>query len=166
MRSPLLPLLPALALAACAQADGDYPSLLPRAIEEQSVAEPERPVAVATPDAALDARIAETLAGLDEAERGFVAAAQAAEAQIAVARGLPEGSEPWLDAQKALGVLGSRRSPVLSLLAELEEMAIARGKQGLPPYPALDAAVARVSALSAAQAARAAGLEAAFANPQ
>lgn len=165
MRRPALPLLLVLALAGCMEADDKYPSLLPRAIESQSIAEPERPAAVAAPDPALDARVAEAIAELDAAERDFTVAAQNAEALIAVARGLPEGSEPWIGAQAALAQLAAKREPVLSALASLEAMAIARGEAGLPPYPAIEAAVARAGALSAGQAARSQGLEAALTAP-
>jgi hypothetical protein len=57
------------------------------------------------------------------------------------------------------------RDRMSSTLAELEQMAIARGEAGQPPYPALDAAVARASALAEAQAARSATLEAALTAP-
>jgi len=162
------PLILALALpavlAGCTETDHRYPSLLPRAIETQSMAEPERPVAQATPDAALDARIATALATLDAASKDFTRTAQDAEARIAVARGLPEGSEGWLDAQAALTSAGAARVPASDTLADLERMAIDRGQAGEVPYPALDAAVARANAVTEAQAARIATLEAALAG--
>lgn len=164
-RIPLIALLAATSLAGCTETGSHYPSLLPRAIESQSLAEPVRPAPVVAPDAALDAHIAELLATLDKAGKDFTAVAQDAEARIAVARGLPQGSDGWLDAQAALSEVGAARGPVASTLAELERMAIDRGQVGLPPYPALDAAVARASALADAQAARNATLEAALSAP-
>ncbi len=159
-----LPLL-ALTLAGCVQGDGKYPSLLPRAIEAQSVAEPVRADPVATPDAALDARVGELSTALDTGAKSFAAAAQNAEAQIAVARGLPVGSDPWLDAQTALTGLDSVRSPVIVALGELERLAIDRGAAGRPPYPALDTAIARARTLDADQTKRVARLEAALESP-
>ncbi|MES2444195.1 MAG: hypothetical protein V4574_15310 [Pseudomonadota bacterium] len=164
VRPALIALILAAGLTGCTANDNRYPSLLPRAIESQSLAEPERPAPVAAPDAALDARIAALVATLDKASKDFTAAAQDAEARIAVARGLPEGSEGWLDAQAALSAVGAAGGPVATTLAALEEIAIERGQAGLPPYPALDAAVARAGALAEAQSARSATLEAALAS--
>lgn len=154
-------ILPALliGLSGCAQPAGDFPSLLPRAVEGQSLAEPDRPVAVATPDAALDAKIAEVTAALDDAEKRFAAAAQDAEAKIAVARGVPAGSERWLDAQAALSTLDALRAPVSSIQTDVERMIIERGAAGQPPYPALRAAADRAVALSTKQGARITALE-------
>lgn len=166
VRTPRIAFVPLLfaaaSLAGCTAEDGRYPSLLPRAIESQSLAEPERPVPVAAPDPALDARIAALVATLDKASKDFTATAQDAEARIAVARGLPQGSEGWLDAQAALSEVGGALGPVVTTLADLEQMAIDRGTAGLPPYPTLDAAIARASALAEAQVTRRATLEAAL----
>ena len=162
MRS-LVPIL-AVALAGCTQSATRYPSLLPRAAESQSLDEPVRPMPVATPDAALDARIAELIATLDATASTFNASAQVAEARVAVARGLPEGSTPWLDAQTALADLATLRGPILTVGADLETLAIERGAAGLPPYPALDAAVKRANALADAQQDRMGALEAALAG--
>lgn len=163
MRSSLFAALPALAiLAGCTQSPDAYPSLLPRPIEKQSLAEPERVAAVATPDPALDARIGRASASLAADNLKFVAAAQDAEAKVAVARGLAEGSDPWLDAQTALSTVESLRTPVLTALSELEEIAIERGKAGEPPYPALDTAIAQADEIVKAQDSRIAALKAAL----
>jgi hypothetical protein len=162
MRSLLLFAL--IALAGCTQSPDSYPSLLPRPIEAQSFAEPERPVPVATPDAKLDARIAEVTASLAAGNQRFATAAQEAEAKVAVARGVPEGSEAWLDAQAALSTLESLRAPTLIALADLEGIVIERGKAGQPPYPALESAVAATDAMANAQADRIGALEAALAG--
>ena len=164
-RIPLIALLLATGLAGCTETGHHYPSLLPRDTESQSLAEPERPAPVATPDAALDARIAALVAELDKAGKDFTAVAQDGEARIAVARGLPEGSDGWLDAQAALTEVDAARAPAASTLAELEQMTIDRGAAGQPPYPALDAAIARASALAEAQSARNATLAAALTAP-
>jgi len=162
MRS-LAPIL-VLALAGCTDSATKYPSLLPRAAESQSLAEPVRPVPVATPDAALDAKIAGLLATLDSTSAAFNASAQNAEARIAVARGLTEGSPGWLDAQAALADLATLRGPILTTLADLEELAIERGAAGDPPYPALEDAVKRADALATTQQDRMGALEAALAG--
>lgn len=165
MRRLALPLLLAISLGGCVQADGQYPSLLPRATEGQGMEEPERPAAEVAADPALDAKVTEATAGLDKARTEFSTAAQNAEAMVAVARGLPQGSDPWLEAQTALALLASKRAPVLNALQTLEGMAITRGEAGLAPYPAVDAAVAQVTELAEAQAARIATLEASLTAP-
>lgn len=162
MRS--LVLIAVVALTGCTQSATRYPSLLPRAAEAQSLEEPVRAIAVAAPDPALDKQIGDLTAQLDALAAAFNKGAQAAEATIAVARGLPEGSGPWLDAQAALSTLDTLRAPVLTVLSDLERLAIERGAAGLVPYPALDAAVARAEALSTAQQDRSGSLEAALAG--
>lgn len=163
MRHPLiLSALPLLALAACTTSDKQYPSLLPRPIETQSMAEPASADPVAKPDATLDSKIAEIVATLNRSAGDFTASAQKAEAAVAVARGMAQGTDPWLNAQTALAELGSKRAPLLAAQSELDELAIERGKAGQPPYPSLDAAVARADTLANAQAARIASLEAAL----
>jgi hypothetical protein len=166
MRSRLFAALPALAfgLGGCTADTGTYPSLLPRPIEKQSLAEPERPAAVAAPDPALDKRIAEITATLRSGNQRFTAAAQEAEAKVAVARGVREGSEAWLDAQTGLSTLESLRQPTLAALTELETMASERGQAGKPAYPGLDSAVAAADAMATAQGDRIAALEAALAG--
>jgi hypothetical protein len=163
--APVLSLALAAGLGGCTETDNRYPSLLPRVTENQSMAEPaEQPAAQAAPDPALDARIAAALATLDAASKDFTSIARDAEARIAVARGLPEGSEGWIDAQAALTAVGAARVPASDVLAELERIAIERGQAGEVPYPALDAAVAQADAVNDAQAARLASLEAALAG--
>ncbi|HEX8302361.1 hypothetical protein [Sphingomonas sp.] len=162
MRS--LVLIPIIALAGCVESASRYPSLLPRPAEAQSLEEPVRPVPVATPDAALDKQVSGLTAQLDAISAAFNKGAQDAEARIAVARGLPEGSGPWLDAQTSLAELDTLRAPLLTLLSDLETLAIERGAAGLPPYPALDAAVERAGALSRQQEGRSRSLEAALAG--
>ena len=159
-----LTLLALAALAGCTQSPGAYPSLLPRPIETQSLDEPQRPDPVATPDPALDKRVAEITASLAANNQRFIAAAQDTEAKVAVARGVPEGSEAWLDAQTALSTLGAVRAPTLTALSELESLAIERGQAGLPAYPALDSAIAAADAMSTAQSDRIGALEAALAG--
>ncbi|AQR73172.1 hypothetical protein [Sphingomonas sp. LM7] len=166
MRSPLLAALPILvaALGGCTQSPDAYPSLLPRPIESQSLAEPDRPAPVVAPDPALDKRIAEAGAALTAGNQRFIKAAQEAEAKVAVARGVREGSDAWLDAQTALSTLESLRAPILASVSELEDLAIARGQAGQPPYPALDSAITAGNAIATAQGDRIGALEAALAG--
>ena len=82
-----------------------------------------------------------------------------------MARGVPEGSEAWLDAQAALSDLEAKRAPVTALLADLEELALDRGATGKPAYPALDALIVRAGTLAGQQSARIAGLDAALRTP-
>lgn len=163
MRS--LALLPLFALvAACAQTPERYPSLLPRPIEAQGFSTPE---ASDTPaenaaDPALDRQIAELAGKIDEGSRLFATALADAEAKVAVARGLPPGSDRWLDAQVAMSQLDSLQAPLISAQSELEALAIERGKAGLMPYPTLDAAIANADAKTKAQAERLVTLESAL----
>ena len=73
IRSPQILVLFA-PLAGCAVPDVSAPSLLPRPIEGRSEAEPERPAPVATPDPALDAKIAALVTQRAKAGSDFVAA--------------------------------------------------------------------------------------------
>nr|WP_294810147.1 hypothetical protein [uncultured Sphingomonas sp.] len=152
------------ALTGCTQSPGAYPSLLPRPIEGGSFAEPQRPAPVVAPDAALDKRIAEFNASLTAGNQQFAAAAQEAEAKVAVSRGIPQGSDAWLDAQTALSRLESLRAPLLIALSDLEEIAIERGKAGQPPYPALDLAITAADTMTTAQGDRIKSIEAALAG--
>ncbi len=150
-------------LAGCAQTSTRYPSLLPRANERLDFTEPERPVAQATPDAGLDARIAALTTLIDSADREFQTAAKDAETKVARARGLSAGSSPWLDAQTALSVLDGLRARTAVPLGDLDQLRIERAQSGQPDYPALQAAMDRASAIVTAQESRARSLEAAIA---
>ena len=152
MRS--LTLIAGIALAGCTQSSTKYPSLLPRPIEAQSLNEPvpsPAPSPAATPDAALDAKVAAIRSGAEDNGRRFATAAQDAEAKVAVARGVKEGSDAWLEAQIALSGLEALRAPSLDALQALEALAIERDAAGQSSYPPLDDAVARVEALATAQ---------------
>ncbi len=151
-------------LTACVDVDKGYPSLLPRPIESRDDAEPVRPDPVATPDAALDSRVAAQRAAADAVAKRFHAAAIDAESRIAVARGVAEGSESWLAAQTALAELDLIRSEAREILTALEEIASARAQAGDPSYPALDTAISEVGATVTTQDTRAKALEAALAG--
>jgi hypothetical protein len=160
MRSPILPLAVLLLAAGCAQERGDFPSLLPRAIEQRSDAEPVRPVPVATPDPALDAQITKLTAAIDAADAAFGKVADRAEQRARAAKGAAQGSEPWLDAQTALAEVDVARSAIQQPIADLEQTAIDRAAAGQPAYPALDAALEAARTRAAAQVARVRTIEA------
>jgi hypothetical protein len=151
-------------LGGCAGDAVPSPSLLPRAIETQSLAAPELPEVAATPDAALDRQAAEATAALGRAETAFAAASRDAEAKVAVARGVAEGSERWLDAQAALSGLEALRAPTLTLLADLERSVLDRAQAGVAPYPAIEAAAAAADRQATEQGDRILALEAALAG--
>jgi hypothetical protein len=121
------------------------PSLLPRAVEARSSAEPVRPTPVATPDAALDAQIAERTRAFAQAAATFERQAAALEGAIMRGRSAREGSDAWVSGQLALGELSQARAAVESSLAAIEELAIARESARQPAYPSLDAALADAS---------------------
>lgn len=132
----LAPALLAL-LAGCAAQQGDYPSLAPRAIEQADGNVVERPAPVATPDAALDARIAELTGQLADAAAQFAPAADKARALLSAAQASGVGSADWLDAQIALAELDGYRARSTATLSALDELAIARARDLKPDYPAL-----------------------------
>ncbi|MGT2515987.1 hypothetical protein ACVOMT_18825 [Sphingomonas panni] len=150
-RSAILLILPAALLSACAAPAGDYPSLLPRPIEKISLAEPVRPVPVATPDATLDAKIVTLAREAAAAKAAFDAAAARVGKTVTAASGSAEGSERWLGAQVALAELDVARTAIDGPLAELERLAVDRATAGQPPYPTLDAALAKANADATAQ---------------
>lgn len=156
--------LPLGLLAACTTPDGGYPSLLPRPIESRDDAEPVRPDPVALPDSALDARIAQRRTAAADAARRFQAAAIIAESRVAVARGVPAGSEAWVRAQSALADLDAIRGETVQLVTDLEQEASARAQAGTPGYPALDSLIDEIARQALIQADRTKTLEGALAG--
>jgi hypothetical protein len=122
---PLSSFAAALLLAAGCTTEGPFPSLEPRAIEQEDpLAEPVRtPPAVAT-DPALRARAGELLAQARLGEREFEAALGPASA-AARAAGAP-GSERWIEAQQAISRAEAARAPTMTALAELDRLAVER----------------------------------------
>ena len=156
--------LPMGLLAACTTTDGGYPSLLPRPIESRDDAEPARPDPVALPDSLLDARINRQREAAADAAKRFQAATLTAESRVAVARGVPTGSEAWVAAQSALADLDSIRGETVQLVTELEQEASARAQAGTPAYPALNAAIDEIARLALTQADRSRTMEDALAG--
>ena len=150
-RSPAAALAGALLLGACTP-NGEFPSLEPRAIEQEDpLVEPVRtPPAVAS-DPALRARAAELAA---EARRGAGAfeAAFGSAASAARAAGAP-GSESWVAAQQQISRAEAARGPTSAALAELDRLATERAR--LPTnegdFAAIRSALAEVERIAAAQ---------------
>ncbi len=128
-----------LAVAGCAQPGGRFPSLLPRAIETRDDAEPMPSAPAVVADPALDAQVAAADAALAKLRADFEVGAARAQQLADAAKGMPAGSEAWLNAQSALADLEVIRADVSSSISDLERLAIDRAAAGNPPYPALDA---------------------------
>ncbi|MDB5698489.1 MAG: hypothetical protein JWN69_1293 [Alphaproteobacteria bacterium] len=150
----LLALLLATSLGACAQS-GSFPSLAPRAAERAAF-DGETPAAPAPPaakDPALAARLDQLVGSAREGQRAFEAAL--AGARNAIARGGATQSESWIEAQLALSRLEAARTPTVTAQAELDALALERGKSGLTPSDAdraaTDAAAEQIRALVATQ---------------
>ena len=146
MLRPAIILLVASSVAGCAADLRRYPSLAPRAAEQQSFAEPVVAAAVVTPDPVLEARLAKQGADLDRLAAGFTTAAAAARRSATAAARQPVGSDAWLSAQAALARVDDWRAQAGALAAEVEENASARAAALQPAYPALDALAARAAA--------------------
>ena len=162
----LLPLLAAAPLAGCAAEQARHPSLLPRAAERTSFAEP----AVAAPapvmvDPQLDARLVAIGGRLDAAMRGFDADLAKAERAAAAPGARSVGSEGWLAAQSALAALDDWRAQATGIASELEAAAGERLGTVGTPYPALDTLQARAAAEAERQAAAIARVSAAIPTP-
>ena len=148
-----------LAATGCvAQTSTRYPSLLPRAIETRSEAEPEAVVAVVVADPAADAEVAKLRKSLDETVAAFGPAAAAAERLATAAKGDPVGGERWIAAQTALGGLDGYRATTSSIVSDVDAMALARAADGKPDYPAIAALHDAAQAAFEAQAARIAAI--------
>lgn len=142
---PVAALAMMLLVPGCARDRTHYPSLAPRAVEKLGFAEPEVPVVVATPDAALDARIAAWQATLATLTRSFDTAAAKAQAATDRARAKAAGSDAWLDAQTALAGLDDWRAQTSALLTDIDQEATDRAAALSPDYPTLTALRARAS---------------------
>ena len=114
-----------------------FPSLLPRPIESRSDAVVVPPAPVATPDAALDARLAELERTLGDATRAFDAAFARVDRLANAARGVRAGGDAWLDAQIALAELDVLRTDTRLSIADLEQLAAERALELEAEYPAL-----------------------------
>ncbi|WP_194150954.1 hypothetical protein [Sphingomonas glacialis] len=166
MTQPLLPARPAafaLVLTAilggcAAQTSMRYPSLLPRAIESRSDAEPETAVALADPEPSTDSALAELHKTLDRTAADFTPAAARAERLADAAKGDAPGGERWIAAQTALAELDGYRATTSATLSTIDTMASDRITGGKPDYPAIATLQSAAQAAFEAQSARIAAI--------
>ena len=156
----ILALAPAVIATGCTEPPGAYPSLAPRAVENSLIGDPVVVQPAATPDAALDAKVAALTATLDTNNAAFTTGAAKAEAAAKSPGAQSVGSDSWVSAQAALADIDALRADTLGIQVDLEQLATDRGRNGAPPYPTLDAARARADTQSDAQVARIAAIKA------
>jgi len=143
-KSALITVLAA-GLAACAGANGDYPSLAMRPFES-GVAPASPPPAPAPIRPATDpARLADLRAAAARADSAFAARAEAARPLARAAAGRPADSAERAAALLALAELDSERGRTALALAALDSLA-AEAANALSPDPALAAAQGEVAA--------------------
>jgi hypothetical protein len=109
-----------LLLAACKGVTG-YPSLQPRAVEEMSLAEPAAKPSQpreASPEAT--ARYAPMVEKAENAHKSFTEAMGRERERIVRGRSAPAGSDAWTDAQEALSRVETTRTPISTILADLD----------------------------------------------
>lgn len=148
-------------LAGCAaQTSTRYPSLLPRAIESRSDAEPDVVIPVTEADPATDLALADLRKTLDKTTAAFAPAAETAERLATAAQGDRVGGERWIAAQTALAALDGYRATTSSTLTDIDSMAIARAADGKPDYPAIASLHNAAQAAFEAQSARIAAIAA------
>ncbi len=153
-------LLAMLATGCAPMTDGDrFPSLLPRAIESRSDAVELPPSVAATPDPALDARLAELERTMIGATRAFDVGFTRADRLANAAQGVRAGGDAWLDAQIALAELDVLRTDTRLAIADLEQLAADRAIELAPEYPTLSAAIETAKAQEARQNDRIASVE-------
>ena len=150
-----------LAVAGCAaQTTGRYPSLLPRAIESRSDAEPEVALALAEPDPTIEAALPELRRTIETNIADFTKAAATAERLAGAAQGDSVGGERWIAAQTALAELDGYRATLSSVVTDLDAMALGRAAEGKPEYPAITALHATAQTALDEQATRIAAISA------
>lgn len=160
MKQPLAIAAIALLTSGCAATTSSrYPSLQPRISEYRDTTEPVAPVVTAEPDAALDQTLSGHAKALEDTATAFTPAADAAERSAQAARGDAPGGDRWLSAQTALGKLDSFRATTSATVTDLEEIAIARARDGKPPYSALESLKARGDTQLAGEIARIATIQ-------
>ena len=119
MRTPLY--LTMLALAACSQTGGTYPSLQPRAAEAiDPRIQPVRPMNDRPVTPALAAKLAALVEQAHGGEAAFEPVAAEAE-RLASAAGAPQ-SEGWIAAQQALSAAIAARKPTAVALSDIDAL--------------------------------------------
>ena len=120
-------------LAACATADGEYPSLALRDAERVSGAfEPvaAQPYVPPPTPATVIGRLDQLAAEAASAHQAFLAEAPAARSAVAAAGGAAFGSDGWARASVALAGLESARSQAMIALADLDRLMVDAALQG------------------------------------
>jgi hypothetical protein len=115
-------LAPALTLIATGCAgDPSFPSLAPRPVEDESLAEPTLPAPPpGTPGDVAAAEYAPAVEKARAADTRFRATLAETRAAITAGRGAATGSDAWLAAQTALSRVEAAREPVATVLADLD----------------------------------------------
>lgn len=120
-----IPLFVLISLAGCAGETGQFPSLLPRPVEQRSEAiQTPEPPAPAPADAQLATRLQALLKQARDGEAAFSDALPATQRAVAAARGAAPASERWVEAQRLISILDSTRVPTTSALATLDSLFI------------------------------------------
>ncbi|MEO6387197.1 MAG: hypothetical protein ABIT16_07185 [Croceibacterium sp.] len=121
--NPALLLIPV--LAACATAQGSYPSLdlrdAERAAGTLQPVEPAPYVPPATPSAVLG-QLDQLAAAAASANSAFAQETPRVRSAVAAARGANAGSDSWAEAQVALAGLEASRSKAMIALADLDRL--------------------------------------------
>jgi hypothetical protein len=128
----LLVLPPIAALAACASAQGNYPSLAIRPAERASgtlTPAAATPVFAAPAPAALD-RVSQLAADAKAAHQAFVEAVAGARAAIAGARRAAVGDDAWARGEAALADVRAGRAKTMIPLADLDRLLVDAATQG------------------------------------
>jgi hypothetical protein len=131
MKLRMFALVVTLLPAAC-QTPADPPSLLPRAIEQQSTATPAPPTPPTSPkpaDTALIVQLGRLLADAREGEADFATLERGNAATLAAGQRAVQGSEAWLSAEMVRSALEVARQKSANALADVDSLAIARGEQ-------------------------------------
>jgi len=129
-RLSVLPLIAA--LAACASAQSQYPSLAIRPAERATgTLQPVSAEPVLTPlaPAALD-RVSQLAADGRAAHQAFVAQVAGARSTISGGHGAAVGSEAWARAEAALADVRAARSTTMVPLADLDRLLVDAGTNG------------------------------------
>lgn len=129
-RLPVLPLIAA--LAACASAQSEYPSLAIRPAERASgTMQPiaAEPVLTPLPPTTLD-RVSQLAADARANHRAFVDQVASARSAISGAGSAAVGTDAWARAEAALADVRAARSKTMVPLADLDRLFVDAGTQG------------------------------------
>ncbi len=144
-------------LAACA-APANPPSLLPRAIESQTLDIPPAARTPVTPafDAALQEKLSGLVAEARAGEADFANSERSGTTALTIGRGAPSGSEPWIGAQLVRSALQVARQRSAAALTELDALAIEQANRAsrdasVGGLPQIQSALTQVEAIVAAQ---------------